>query len=60
MSDVIFMNELEKKQIRKSNIELLRILAMLCIALFHHFGNKTPNSFISLPSGFIENRYFYV
>ena len=46
--------------IRELNIELLRILAMLCIVLFHHFGNKTPNSFISLPSGFTENSYFYV
>lgn len=53
------MNELEKKQTRKSNFELLRILSMLCIVLFHHFGNKTPNSFISLPSGFTQNSYFY-
>ena len=57
--DVIFVKKLEKKEMRKSNFELLRILAILCIIVFHHFGNKTPNSFISIPSGFTKGSYYY-
>lgn len=57
---MISENELEKaKNVRQSNYELLRILAMFGIVLYHHFGNKTPNGFIDLPMGFTQENYFY-
>ncbi|MBQ6551747.1 MAG: acyltransferase [Lachnospiraceae bacterium] len=44
---------------RRVNLDLLRILAMLGIILFHHFGNKTPNHFVELTAGFSNETYFY-
>lgn len=44
---------------RQSNIELLRILAMFGIVIFHHFGRKTLCLFNPLPTGFEESAYFY-
>lgn len=44
---------------RKANYDLLRVLAMLGIILFHHFGNYTPNHFAALTDGFDYDHYFY-
>lgn len=44
---------------RQSNVELLRILAMLGIIIFHHFGKTIFCLFYSLPKGFTESSYFY-
>lgn len=44
---------------RDSGMELLRIIAMLGIILFHHFGNRAPNAFVSLPESFTAESYFY-
>lgn len=49
----------ERREQRQSNFELLRIIAMFGIVLFHHFGNRTPNSFIVLQEGFKIDNYFY-
>lgn len=46
-------------QKRKANIDLLKILAMLGIILFHHFGNRIPNQFVQLTEGFTAETYFY-
>ena len=44
---------------RKANYDLLRIIAMLGIIMFHHFGSRTPNRFVELSSGFTNSTYFY-
>lgn len=44
---------------RKANYDLLRIIAMLGIIMFHHFGSRTPNRFVELSSGFTNSKYFY-
>lgn len=44
---------------RSSNFELLRIVAMLGIVMFHHFGVKYPNYFVELTGGFTLEDYFY-
>ena len=44
---------------RNANYDLLKILAMFGIILFHHFGNKIPNNFVELTDGFTTNSYFY-
>lgn len=45
--------------VKRSSFELLRILAMYGIIIFHHFGNKTMNCFVELPKGFSADNYFY-
>ena len=44
---------------RKSNYELVRIIAMLCIVIFHHFGSGAPIHFVELTDGFTVDNYFY-
>ena len=44
---------------RKSNFDLLRILAMYGIIIFHHFGTHAVNSFVELTKGFNETSYYY-
>lgn len=44
---------------RNTNFDLLKILAMLGIVLFHHFGTTTPNHFVELADGFSGTTYFY-
>ncbi|MCQ2519893.1 MAG: acyltransferase [Lachnospiraceae bacterium] len=46
-------------EMRKSNIELLRIVAMFGIVIFHHFGTKMPNGMVALSEGFGKDSYFY-
>lgn len=54
------MTSVEKRHaIRETNIDLLRVVAMLGIILFHHFGTKIPNHFVQLPIGFTTDTYFY-
>ena len=45
--------------LKKSNFELLRILAMFGIIIFHHFGNRVICQFAVLPNGFSIDKYFY-
>ncbi len=44
---------------RRANIDLLKVLAMLGIILFHHFATKIPNHFVELTEGFTNDSYFY-
>ncbi len=44
---------------RKTNLDLLRIMAMYGIIVFHHFGNKTLNHIVHLSGGFSNDTYFY-
>ena len=44
---------------RKSNLDLLRIVTMFGIIIFHHFGTRTLNHFVELTNGFTEKSYFY-
>ena len=44
---------------RKASFDLLKILAMFGIILFHHFGNRIPNLFVQLTDGFTTETYFY-
>lgn len=44
---------------RKNSLDFLRVLAILGIIMFHHFGNRTPNHFIELAEGFTNETYFY-
>ena len=44
---------------RKANLDLLRVLAMFGIVMFHHFGTRIPGLFTELPPGFDTASYFY-
>ena len=46
-------------QKRKTSFDLLRIIAMYGIIIFHHFGNKTLNHIVELSGGFSSDTYFY-
>ena len=44
---------------RKANLDLLRVAACFGIVMFHHFGSKAPNHFVTLTGGFDNGTYFY-
>ena len=44
---------------RKSNIDLLRLIAIFGIVMYHHYGSKVPTNFVQLPEGFTNDSYFY-
>ena len=48
-----------KANARNASIDILRVLAMIGIIVFHHFGPKIANSFIQLPPGFTNESSYY-
>ena len=44
---------------RKSNFDLLRVFAIFCIIIFHHFCKNTPTLFITLPAEYDESTHFF-
>lgn len=42
-----------------TNVDILRVAAMLGIILFHHLATKAPNTFVTLPGGFTPDSYYY-
>lgn len=44
---------------RKTNLDLLRVVTMYGIVIFHHFPKKTLNHIVELSGGFTKDLYFY-
>ena len=44
---------------RRANFDLIRVITMVGIIMYHHFGNKTPIHFVQLTNGFTHKHFFY-
>ncbi len=44
---------------RKPNFDLLRVFAIFCIIIFHHFSKNTPTLFITLPAEYDKSTHFF-
>lgn len=54
------MGDTQRNQVaRNAGLDVLRILAMIGIIIFHHFVWRFTNSFIQLPVGFTSDSYYY-